>query len=73
MKSTSRYEGVAWRRAEWRVRDGIVDRPQTEEALRIVQLIIRLGTELFRDINWHDRDSALLSMIAESTGVDLAF
>ena len=66
-------EGFAWRRAEWRVRDGVVDRSQTEAALGIVQFIIPLGTELFREIDWHDRSSALLSIIAESTGVDLAF
>jgi hypothetical protein len=28
--------------------------------------------ELLRDINWHDGNASLLSMIAEQTGVDLA-
>jgi hypothetical protein len=65
-------EGFAWRRAEWRVRDGIVHPDQTEEALRLVQTIIQLGMELFRNVNWRDHNSALLSMIAAQTGVELA-
>jgi hypothetical protein len=65
-------EGFAWRRAEWRVREGILDPDQTEEALRLVQAIIQLGMELFRNVNWRDRNSALLSMIAAQTGVELA-
>jgi hypothetical protein len=57
---------------KWRVQAGVVDPDQTEEARGLVQLIIRLGMELLRDINWHDGSPALLSMIAVPTGVDLA-
>ena len=64
-------EGMAWARAQWRVRDGVIDRDQTEDALRLVQIIIRLGTELFRDVDWHSANSRLISMIAVQTGVDL--
>ena len=62
----------AWHRAKWRVRDGIVDTDQTEEALRLVQAIIELGMQLLRNIDWRDGNSRLVSMIAEQTGVDLA-
>ena len=59
----------AWRRAEWRVRDSLVDADQTEEALGLLRTIIALGMELLRDIDW--RHSRLVSMIAEQTGIDL--
>ena len=39
-------EGMVWHRAEWRVRDGIVDPDQMEEALGLLQAIIELGMEL---------------------------
>lgn len=62
----------AWRRAKWRVEDGVVDRDQTEEALRLVRAIIEVGMQLLRNIDWRDGNSGLVSMIAEHTGVDLA-
>ena len=62
-------EGMVWHRAEWRIRDGIVDREQIEEALWLLQAIIELGMELLRNID--SRHSRLVSMIAEQTGVDL--
>lgn len=39
-------EGMAWTRAEWRIREGIVDVDQTEDALRLLRAIIGLGMEL---------------------------
>jgi len=65
-------EGMVWARGKWRVEDGIVDPHQTEEALRLVQAIIQLGMELFRNVHWRDHNSVLLSMIAAETGIDLA-
>ena len=62
----------AWRRAEWRIRDGIADATQTDDALRILRCIIELGMQLCRGIDWRNRNSPLLSMIASQTGVDLA-
>ncbi len=59
-------------RAEWRVRDGIVDPSQIDDALRLVGTIIQLGMELFQNTDWRAADSTLVSMIAEQTGVDLA-
>ncbi len=62
-------EGMVWARAEWRIRDGIVDREQIDEALGLLQISIELGMELLRNIDW--RQDRLVSMIAEQTGVDL--
>ena len=39
-------EDFAWHRAEWRVRDGVVDPKQTEEALRLLRSIIQIGMGL---------------------------
>ncbi len=39
-------EGMVWARAEWRIRDGLVDPDQAEEALRLLQAIVELGMEL---------------------------
>lgn len=64
-------EGMVWHRAEWRIRDGLVDLDLTEDALRLLQAIIQLGMELFRNVNRRDHNSALPSMIAAQTGVDL--
>ena len=64
-------EGMVWARAKWRVEDGIIDRDQTEDALRLVQLIIGIGLELFRDVGGRHANSRLVSMIAVQTGVDL--
>jgi hypothetical protein len=61
-------EGMVWHRAAWRVREGIVDPDQTEEALQLLQAIIQLGMELLRNIDW--RHSRLVSMIATETGID---
>ena len=61
---------MAWRRAEWRIRDGIVDPDQFEEALRLLQAIIAVGMELFHQIDW--RHSRLVAMIRAQTGFDLA-
>ena len=36
-------EGLVWRRAEWRIREGVVDRELIEDALRLLQAIIALG------------------------------
>ncbi|MEI8372735.1 MAG: hypothetical protein WCJ35_07865 [Planctomycetota bacterium] len=63
-------EGMVWHRAEWRIRDGLVDADQMEEALGLLQAIIGLGMDLLRNIDW--RHSRLVSMIAERVGVDLA-
>jgi uncharacterized protein (DUF779 family) len=62
-------EGMVWPRAEWRIRQGIVDRDQIEDALGLLQAIIQVGMDLFRGINW--RHARLVSMIAAETGVDL--
>lgn len=63
-------EGMVRARAEWRIRQGIVDADQIEEALGLLRTIIELGMELLAGIDW--RHSRLVSMIAEQTGVDLA-
>ena len=39
-------EGFAWRRSEWRVRYGLVDPSQIEEALLLLAAIIPLGMAL---------------------------
>jgi hypothetical protein len=39
-------EGFAWRRAEWRVRYGVVDPAQAEEALRLLRSVLTLGMAL---------------------------
>ncbi len=65
-------EGMVWARAKWRVEDGIIDPDQTEDALRLVQLIIQLGMELLRNIDWRDGDSDLPSTTSPQTGVELA-
>ena len=64
-------EGMVWARAKWRVEDGIIDPDQTEDALRLVQLIIGIGLELFRDVGGRHANSRLVSTIAVQTGVDL--
>jgi hypothetical protein len=43
-----------------------------EEALRPLQTIIPQGMALLRNIDWRDHNSALPSMIATHTGIDLA-
>jgi len=65
-------EGMVWHRAEWRVRDGIVDPSQIDEALRLVRAIIELGMELLPGIDCRATDSPLVSMIRAQTGLDLA-
>ena len=62
-------EGMVWAHAEWRVRDGIVDPDQTEEALWLLQATVGLGMELLRGVDW--RRARLVSMITEGTGIEL--
>jgi hypothetical protein len=61
---------MVWARAEWRNREAIFDRDQTEDALSLLQTIIELGMDVLRGIDW--RHSGLASMIGEQTAVDLA-
>jgi hypothetical protein len=63
-------EDFAWHRAEWRVRDGLVDPEQTDEALRLLGSIIRLGMELLGRSR-RSRNSSMVSTIAEQTRVAL--
>ena len=70
IQSLRRHEARA--RLAQQLREGIVDSDQMEDAMRLLQTIIELGMELFRDIRWRDGHSTLLSLIAAQTGVDLA-
>jgi hypothetical protein len=63
-------EDFAWHRAEWRVRDGVVDPEQTEEALRLLRAIIQIGTGLLGRSR-RNGNSNLVSKIAEQTRVAL--
>jgi hypothetical protein len=47
-------EGMVWARAEWRIREGIVDADQTEESLRLIRFIILCHRRRHRRI-WHGR------------------
>ena len=61
--------GMVWHRAERRIRQGLVDADQMEDALRLLEIIVGQGLELLQGIDW--RRARLVSMIAAQTGVDL--
>jgi hypothetical protein len=63
-------EDFAWHRAEWRVRDGVVDPEQTEEALRLLRSIIQIGMGL-RGRSRRNGNSSMVSTSAEQTRVAL--
>jgi hypothetical protein len=65
-------EGFAWRRAEWRVRYGVVDASRVEDALRLLRTIILLGMELPVRLDWFAEPAMLISMLAAQSGLDLA-
>jgi hypothetical protein len=65
-------EGFAWRRAEWRVRDGLVDPSQLDAALELLRMIVRLGMSLFEKITRHRAETAaLVVMLRNRTGIDV--
>jgi len=59
----ARREGSAW---------GVVDPSHGGETAGLLETIFALGMEPLRNLDWRGRNSALLSMMAEQTGVDLA-
>jgi hypothetical protein len=59
----ARREGCAW---------GVVDPSRVGETVGLLETIFVPGMELLRNIDWRGRNSSLLSMMAEQTGVDLA-
>lgn len=65
-------EGFAWRRAEWRVRYGVVDPAQVNDALELLANLVRRGMSVFERIGW-DRDAtaALVSMVRAFTGIEV--
>lgn len=65
-------EGYAWARAEWRVRYGLVDPSQMEEALRLLETIVRLGMPVFERIIWHaEETAAMVAMLRDQAGVEV--
>jgi hypothetical protein len=65
-------EGFAWRRAEWRVRWGVVDASRVAEALRLLATIVRLGMPVFERIAWHaEETAAMVAMLRDQAGVEV--
>jgi hypothetical protein len=65
-------EGFAWRRAEWRVRDGLVDPSQKDAALELLRMIVRLGMSVFEEIIWRRAETAALAaMLLDQADIDV--
>ena len=61
----------AMRRLAWRVRHDLKDDSNLDQAMLLLQAIIRRGIELLRHIDWRNANARVISLIAEQTGVDL--
>jgi hypothetical protein len=61
----------AMRRLAWRVRHDLRNDANLDQAMLLLQAIIRRGIELLRHIDWRNANSRVISMIADQTGVDL--
>jgi len=67
-------EGFAWRRAEWRVRYGLVDPSHKDRALQILSATVKLGMSIFADIaGQRDKAAALANMVQAQTGITVWF
>jgi hypothetical protein len=65
-------EGFAWRRAEWRVREGLVDPSRLDDALGLLRSIVRLGMRIFERIAWHPAETAaMVAMLRDQAGVEV--
>jgi hypothetical protein len=65
-------EGHAWHRAEWRVRYGVVNPAQVNDALELLATLVRLGMSVFERIGWdRDETAALVSMVRAFTGIEV--
>ena len=64
--------GLRRERAEWRVREGLIDSSRAVEALRLLNAVIVLGLPVFQAIDWNaDETAALASAIREQAGIDV--
>ncbi|MGA2257857.1 MAG: hypothetical protein ABSG53_24605 [Thermoguttaceae bacterium] len=64
-------QDFAMRRLAWRVRYDLKDDSTIDQAMQLLQTIIRRGIELLRHIDWRNANSRVISTIAMQTGVDL--
>jgi len=65
-------EGHAWHRAEWRVRYGVVDPAQVEDALLLLRTIVSLGMPVFERIGWdQDETAALVAALRDQAGIEV--
>ena len=65
-------EGFAWHRAEWRVRYGVVNPAQVDEALLLLRNVVSLGMPVFERIIWQaDETAAMAVMLRDQTGIEV--
>jgi hypothetical protein len=65
-------EGHAWHRAEWRVRYGVVDPAQVEDALVLLRNIVSLGMSVFERIGWdQDETAALVAELRDQADIEV--
>ncbi len=65
-------EGHVWRRAEWRVRYGVVYPGQAEDALLLLRDIVSLGMPVFERIGWdQDKTAELVAALHNQAGLEI--
>lgn len=65
-------EGHVWRRAEWRVRYGVVYPGQADDALLLLRDIVSLGMSVFERIGWdQDKTAELVAALHDQAGLEV--